>query len=325
MNKKTYKVDLRKDAQSSLQSQIILSQTTFTQLHHLEQNFRLPLGMYNISVTRLCKKIMNLCKRLEEYLTTPLSASPPNDHSDLMDELIDYIELSLYASAEHADDIYAIASGFFKSKQLRDKDQHYRRLDKALKEHKRFLSAAANNLKHQQARIRIFSVEYVQGLHSGCLHGYFIEGVSKGTIGPSKIFHSQEDTFSITTLVWEQVLLLLNCSYDLAEFLASRSQTASNDAEVKNDIFSKTIIAATRLPTYTFGERHPFSRVSVSLNTDEDSKSKLNSGLYGSLLNPWSKSDGLSIGRAASRFEGDGVSKNFQFAQPKQISLLHWS
>lgn len=242
-----------------------------------------------------------------------------------MEMVIDYIELSLYAAAEHVDDIYAIASGFFRNKQVRDKNAEYRKLDKELKEHKRFLSAAANHLKHQQARTRMFSLEFTQAGKEGCLHGYFIEGVESGALGPSKTFHSQHDVFSITTLVWEAILLVLNCSSALEKFIVAAATLSNKVPDTKSELFSKAVQAAARLPIYTFGESHPFSRATIKLKTDEKAKRALDSGLYGSVLYGWSKTAEAVFGNVVSQFEGDGVSREFHFALPKSVSLHHWS
>lgn len=325
VSKQNYEVDLTEEAPSSLQSHLILSQVNVDSCFHTASNLRLPLGIYNVSTSRLCNKLLRLCSRLEEYFFASSRIDLLKKEDELMEEVIDYIELSLYAAAEHVDDIYAIASGFFKSKQLRDKSPYYRQLDKSLKDHKRLLSAAANHLKHQQARIRMFSLEYSQAGREGCLHGYFIEGVESGVVCPSRTFHSQHDTFSITTLVWEAILLLLNCSKDLAQFLKKTAPLSEGEVGVKLECFANTVRAAARLPIYTFGESHPFSRATIRLKTDEKSNHGLNSGLYGSVLHGWLTTEEVVFGRTTSRFEGDGVSRSFRFAQPKSVSLHHWS
>ncbi len=325
MSKEIYEVDLTKEAPSSLQAHLVLLKVNVERCFHTTSNLRLPIGIYNVSTSRLCNKLFRLCSRLESYFLASSKIDLLKKENALMEEVIDYIELSLYAAAEHVDDIYAIASGFFKSKQLRDKSPYYRQLDKRLKEHKRFLSAAANNLKHQQARIRMFSLEYSKAGKEGCLHGYFIEGVESGVVCPSRTFHAQNDTFSITTLVWEAILLLLNCSRDLAQFIERMAASSEVEASTKSECFANAVRAAARLPIYTFGESHPFSRATIRLKTDEQSKHSLNSGLYGSILYGWSTTEEVVFGSATSRFEGDGISRSFRFAQPKSVALHHWS
>jgi hypothetical protein len=80
------------------------------------------------------------------------------------------------------------------------KQAEYRNLQSGIRKHKRLVSAAANAIKHQQSRIRIFSTEFAYSGVSGYLHGYFIEGIEDGTICPSTTFHHTQPVFSVTAL-----------------------------------------------------------------------------------------------------------------------------
>ena len=295
-----------------------------TDCFHYAHGLRMPLGIYNVSVSRVCDKLVRLCRRLEEYFRASDKLESLQTRDEVMQEIIDYIELALYGSAEHVNDVYSIASGFFKTKAKMGKDTAYRKLDKAVKSHKRLVSAAANHIKHQQFRIRMFSMEFSHGGSSGCLHGYFIEGVEAGVVCPSSTFHKNQEVFSITTLVWEIILLLLNCSRDLAAFLKTMTAQVEEPPNTNFPQFSKAIVAAARLPIYTFGEEHPFSRATLHISTTGGTDENLDSGLYGSIKNGWSKTASASFGRYTSRFERDGKSKSFRFAQPKSVSLHHW-
>jgi hypothetical protein len=285
----------------------------------------MPMGIYNISTTRVCDKLIRLCQGLETYFKAFKSLDEMGKSDEMMQEIVDYLELSLYAAAEHVDDIESIASGFFKNRALRDKQVAYRRFSAEIKKNKRFVSAAANAMKHQQARIRLFSMEFAHGGSSGCLHGYFIEGVESGAVGPSSTFHKAQDVFSITTLVWEVIVFLLNCSRDLAIFLnevATRIMGPPTGTEFS--MFSRAVVSAARLPNYTFGEEHPFSRVTLHIRSADGNAKPLESGLYGSIRHGWSKTAQASFGQYVSRFAGDGKTKSFRFAQPKTVVLHHW-
>lgn len=139
-----------------------------------------------------------------------------------------------------------------------------------------------------------------------------------GTVCPSSAFHRSQDVFSITTLVWEIIAFLLGCSRDLSKFLHAAATQVSGQATVSSPAFSKAVVAAARLPIYTFGEEHPFSRVTLRITAGDGKTESLESGLYGSIKNGWSKSADAVFGRSTSRFEGDGVSRSFRFAQPKK-------
>jgi len=325
VTKPFFTVDIATNAQSSLEAHIPLGFLTDEGCFHNANNLRMPLGIYNVSVSRVCDKLIRLSQRLEAYFKASNTLEPLEESDGVMKELIDYIELSLYAAAEHVDDIDSIASGFFKNSALRNKHVAYKRLQKEIKRHKRLVSAATNAIKHQQSRIRIFSMEFTHGGSSGCLHGYFIEGVETGVVCPSKKFHQSQDVFSITTLIWEIVVFLLNCSRDLEQFLQVVSTQVAGPENTISEIFTKAVIAAARLPIYTFGEEHPFSRVTLHIKSSDNNTDSLESSLYGSITDGWSKTANASFGRFTSRFEGDGKTKSFRFAQPKSVSLHHWS
>ena len=265
-----------------------------------------------------------MCGRLEAYFRSEGTLEPRKENDEVMQELVDYIELALYAAAEHVDDIDSIASGYFRHTGARDKNPAYRKLNKEVKNHKRLVSAAANAIKHRQSRISVFSLEFVHGGSTGCLHGYFIEGVEGGVVCPSSTFHQTQDVFSITTLAWEILLFLLNCSRDLAVFVTEVAHQMVGPVQTKFEGFQKSIIAAARLPLYTFGEDHPFSRATLKLWSSSGEDARLDSGLYGSIRNGWSKTSEASFGRLVSRFVGDGITKSFRFAQPKSVELQHW-
>lgn len=324
MKKPIFEVDVSEDVPSSLEAHSPLSLAEESGCFHTANGLRMPLGIYNISASRLCDKVLRLCGHLEEYFQASDTLEPLKEYDVLMQQIIDYIELALYATAEHVNDIYSIAAGFFRTKVKATKDHRYRRIDKAVKAHKRFISAAANHIKHQQSRIRMFSMEFSQNNISGCLHGYFIEGVEKGVVCPSSTFHRNQDVFSITTLVWEIIYLLLNCSRDLTVFLNSTASQIVGPPYIKFPPFSKAIIAAARLPIYTFGEEHPFARATLRIKASDGIHDELDSGLYGSIKKGWSRTASTFFGNAVSRFEGDGTTRSFRFAQPKSVSLHHW-
>lgn len=324
MTKPVFKIDISIDHASSLEAHRFLASTPDNVCFHNASNLRLPLGIYNVSVTRVCDKLVRLCQHLETYFRASNTLVPLQKNYDVMQDVIDYIELALYAAAEHVDDIDSIASGFFKTSSIRDKNPAYRNLQKEIKKHKRLISTAANAIKHQQSRIRMFSIEFGHGAFFGCLHGYFIEGVEAGTVCPSTLFHRTQDVFSITTLAWEIVVFLLNCSRDLAKFLLAVTTQPTEQVETKSDAFIKAVVSAARLPLYTFGEEHPFSRVTLHITSSNATVDPLESSLYGSIRNGWSRTANASFGEFVSRFEGDGTTKSFRFVQPKNIVLHHW-
>lgn len=292
---------------------------------HQQSGLRLPLGIYNISISRVTDKLIRLCHRVETYFNSSNTLDPQSDIREVQLEIIDYIELSLYAAAEHVDDVKSICSGFFKHTSIRDKDQAFRTLEKAVKQHKHFVASAANAIKHQQSRIRIATLGFKDEQNVGALHGFFIEGVANGVVGPSSTFHKSHKLFSLTSLAWEIVLFLLLVSRDLATFLQSVCVQREGPVKVASEQFAKAVVAAARLPIYDFGEAHPFSRATINLRAPEPSLPLLDSSLYGSIRHGWSRSSTPVFGQLMSQYEGDGKTKQFQLFQPESVSFQHWS
>jgi hypothetical protein len=324
VTKPVFEVDIAPTAQSSLEAHLPLVMMTDECYFLQAKNLRPPLGIYNTSVSRVCDKVIRLCSRLEQYFRAPNTLTPSKERDEVMQELIDYIELALYAAAEHVDDIDSIASAFLECSSSGQKQAEYRNLQSGIKKHKRLVSAAANAIKHQQSRIRIFSTEFAYSGVSGYLHGYFIEGIEDGTICPSTTFHHTQPVFSVTALIWEIVMFVLNCSRDLARFLRAITPAVTEAKEVRCEIFSKAVVAAARLPNYTFGEEHPFARTTLRLMNAAPNRGLLASDLYGSLLIGWPKVGTPQFGSFVNGYEGDGVSKKFQIVTPKSVAFQHW-
>lgn len=319
-----YELDMASDAPSCLEVYKTLRLLSLENCNHNSNNLRLPFGIYNISINRICEKLILLSKKLENYFDKSYLLEHLEEKSTLRQEIVDYIELSLYSAAEHIDDLDSIASGFYKNKNLRDKSNFYKKFQKNIKTNKRFISSFTNSIKHNQSRIRIFSTEFSNGKFSGCLHGYFIEGVKAGAVGPSESFHLTESIYSITTLIWEIILLLLNCSRDLNEFLINTGSQIIGPVNTQFDAFQLAINSAARLPLYTFGEAHPFEHTKFSLLYEDDAILYFQSACFGSLIKGWDRSALTTFGKSKINFESDGVTKTFNIPIPKIINLQHW-
>jgi hypothetical protein len=287
---------------------------------------RHPLGMYNLSVGRICDKIKKCAQKFEEYYLSSPYIADLDKKPDLRDEIIDYLELSLYAAAEHVDDVESIGSSFFSTSQKCAKFPVTKELKRAIKPLRDQISSFVNTIKHTQGRIRLSAVEFRHGEIDNCLHGFFIEGVSSGVIGPSPILHNESKmVISITSLLWSLVTYLGLISLELTKFLSAIS--AVDEAIVTprgSQTFRNAIIALARLPLYSLDDVHPFERVRIVINLDEESRAAVESNIYGSLLHPWSASDQVCFGASRFMYEGDGVSKNFRIIQPRKIQLRRW-
>lgn len=326
MTKPEFKVDIS-DTRTSLEAYQILCNIPDNHGFHLSQNVRPPLGIYNVSILRISERLIMLSTRLEEYFSYSSKLKELNTSGSLLQEIVDYLELALYAAAEHVDDLYLIAEGFYNPKLKNKKTPELKLFDKNIKVHKKFISGSANAIKHQQARVRIFSAEIKHAKKEMCLHGFFIEGVNNGIIGPSQAFHTDKHpVFSVTSILWEIICFVLNSSRHLKNFLSSAFDYEPIIETSGGHKFTQAILAASRLPLYTFGEAHPFNDTRVILTEPEDGMTKFSkSDLYGSLRNGWVPFGNLELTSLNYGYEGDGVSASFKTIEPANIGLSLWT
>jgi hypothetical protein len=324
VSKPTFEIDVSPEAQSSLEAHSALAMADPAGCHHLSQKLRLPLGIYNVSITRIADRIISLCTRVERYFKATESLEGLKSQRGLRTEIIDFMELAIYAAAEHVDDIDSIAKGFYQNAQKASRSAAYRVLSSDVKSHKRFLTIAANAIKHQQSRIRLYSAEFRQSGLRGCLHGYFVEGVENGVVGPNKLLHTQQDVFSVTTLPWEIITFVLRSSRSLRTFLLSEARIIGGSTDVRSERFSEATVAAARLPLYSLGEEHPFARTTVTIKAPSGIPPDFDSGLYGSIRLPWTVAVPPTFGPDQTEFEGDGSSHTFRFVHPKSVTFQHW-
>lgn len=319
-----FAVNLNAGAASALDAHAVLALTTGAIQPAAMKQRRAPLGVYNVSTSRVCGKVARLCERLEMLLKVPDPFSQNPDLWVAMESVIDYMELAIYSAAEHVDDVYAIAEAYLPNENLRGRNPQFRTFDKAIKSQKRFVSSLANFIKHEHSRLRLCAVEFWHDGRPVTFHGYFIEGVLDGALGPSGRFHSEQELFSVTGFVWEILGFLLGVSRAVGDFVSHVVPVQVGPHGCTSDVFSSAVAAAARLPLYTFGEPHLFDRVSVQIGWEGDPIAPLDSGLYGGLLDPWSRTDAHDVGQMVANYAGDGSSREFRMPEPKQISIKHW-
>ena len=323
--KRSFTICLTTETKSPLSAHQSLSAIEGNHCHHHDNGYRHPLGIYNVSISRVCERLIAFLRNLESYIQQVTFSNHCKNYDTIERALIESIELTVYAAAEHVDDIKAIAKGFFQDEQTFRRCEAASHFLKEINRHRTFVSASANAIKHQQAHIRLCMQEFSHAGFDGILHGYYIEGVKNGVVCPSPVFHESRKIFSITTLAWEILLFLYLCSESLSLFLHSLFSYAPSSQEVGScPLVSEAVIAAARLPLYSFDEEHPFSRCTFSLVSDESITRKLNSGLYGSLSRPWALSSDARFGSFSVGFMGDAVSTAFELPLSSNVSLLHW-
>jgi hypothetical protein len=323
--KPAFEIDISVGAQSALPAHGFLELVELSRTFHTKRNLRPPLGIYNVSVARVLHKVTTLCSKLEPYVQSfgPRDTKP--DIGQTMNEdVIDYIELTLYAASEHIDDLKLIVDNFYPTDVESRKCKAHKKFNEDIKVLKSFIAKLTNHIKHAQHRIRLYGIGFTHGGSSGTLHGYFVESAEGGVVGPSSVFHAHgSNVFSITSLAWEVLCFLLQSSASLKIFLESKP-LLNGPAKTSSEAFQKAVIAAARLPLYTFDDPHPFEKCTLKLAGDETSSVAMSSGIYGSIFNRWRDDPYPEFGSSAVAFSGDGVSRSFRIVSPSKVGLQHW-
>lgn len=316
-------VSFGSDGDCPLIGRQILSSVDSSSFFHGLRGMRAPLGIYNASIARVCPRVSRYCNVIEP-LFREIRIDPKSEGPASRAKVADALEAMLYAAAEHVDDIENLASGFFRTHPLAKMDSRYRELANRIDKCKKVTSTIANKIKHEQARVRLYALEI---LHVGIpttLHGFIIEGVNDGTVGPHRAVHSTHPVLSLTTIAWEVLEFVAAVSMALARFLASFPKVNAEQQKLQCTLFADATKAAARLPTYTFGEPHPFSRTSFRLSGEESCDGAPDSDIYGSIQRRWIQSSAMEFGGFAMTTEGDGVSKSFAMVNPTNVTLVHW-
>lgn len=324
-SKPEYIIDLTEGAGTALEALAWLSVVPSDSGYHESQRLRKPLGIYNTSLQRIFSKLDKCCIKLQAYFSHANTINGLATASGLQTELLDYIELSLYSAAEHVDDIESIASGFFSTPKECKKSPYTKKLNAEVKVLKKFIASAVNGIKHQQSRVRFYSVDIRHEHRVFCLHGYFIEGVTNGVVGPCSILHGRSNNkiFSITSLVWEIICFVLNSSRSLAHFLSAILDVPESNDVREFPLLNQVVKSAAKLPLYTFDDQHPFVETRLIIRTEKPEE--LHSNFYGSLECEWSNSSDLVMLQDKLGYVGDGVTKRFDIAVPKNLGLTHWT
>lgn len=323
--KPLHRVDIASGQPSALKVAAILAAAPSEVCFHSRLGLRQPVGIYNVSVKRICEKVALFCTALEAYFKAAYRYDDARLRGDLCDKVVHEAESAIYAAAEHIDDVDSIARGFFADDREWKRHSAYKVLAELIKHEKRMIAVAANQIKHQQSRMRVYTIGLQHAGHEFCLHGYYLEGVEGDAIVPNTALHRDFEVFSFSSLAWEIITFLLACSDALGEFLKAMGIAVGTESQINQSAFEKAVIAASRLPLYSFGEPHPFSRMTIQVGASDWNLEPFKSGIYGSLLNGWGPDNQIVVLNFGSSFVGDGVTKNFRIVGPEAVSLQRWT
>lgn len=316
-------LDLAPEAACPLMGLQALVRTNVGAFYHEKRDMRLPLGIYNASLSRLLPRIQSFCSSLEALFAEKTIPAPEGDRATRK-IVVDNLESMLYAAAEHVDDLLNIASGFFKTPKLATMDSRYRKLSNSIDRAKKLTTTATNKIKHHQARVRLLSLEIEHGGQQATLHGFYIEAIVDGVLAPHPALHKEFPVRSLSAIAWEVIDFVLEGSNALAIFLEHFPKT-KEELQLQPCVgLRSAVVAAARLPTFTFGEPHTFSHRPIRLVHDDSEFTELDSGLYGSIARPWKNSRNIKYGQISQSSEGDGSSRSFKLVSPKSVSLVEW-
>ncbi|MET3612486.1 hypothetical protein ABID16_000791 [Rhizobium aquaticum] len=291
-----------------------------------ERDCRHPLGIYNLSIGKICAKIEKCAEKLELYWKENRSEKETKP-GKTNDDIIDYIELCLYSAAEHVDDIEEIAKTFFRYDRVYASSKNVVLLKKSIKPLRDEISNFANTIKHTHGRIRLYETTFFHSGNSINLLGFFVEGWANGGVGPHPVLHSNgKKVLSITSFLWNILTYLADMSDVLANFLEKIGVCEEEiNQKTEERIFASAATKLARLPIYSFDDDHPFNRVKWVFEFSSEVHDEFDSGIYGSLLNRWSKSVHGHFTGYRLFYAGDGTTKTFNLANPTQLQLQHWT
>lgn len=286
---------------------------------------RPPLGIYTVSVSRTLTKTIQLAKAIEQYFLQVKDASTHHKSSGIVMDLLEKMEACIYAAAEHVDDFDAILKSFSLIGNVKQNQDLITVAKQRQKSSRRLISHCVNAIKHNQSRLGVSVLEIKHGGNGFILPGVFIEAAIGDSIVPDpKLIKSGAPIISISSVVWDVLMFIGNSSAYLAAYLKAIGISQIFSESEQGNYFADAVIAAARLPLYSFDEAHPFSKTRLFLLNSIQAEEKLDSKLYGSKTTPWSDSKLMAFGEMSISYKGDGITKTFGFPSPKTVSLRRW-
>ncbi len=273
-------------------------------LFHENYDARHPLGSYNLSLDKICKRANVLLDVLDNLKRETINDDFKSPQYQPLLEATDHL---LDALMEHLDDCNGIHRSFFADSESRQFKKSHSILKRGLEPYRAHIGNIVNYLKHNQGNLR-FLVFYWPGM---MVPGYYIEGpMSGGGLGPTKSIHSDGNSgfsfyrdlpfhicsiFAISNVLSER---LHNINPGL-EHLSEKDYPQDSHSEWHN-LFSRTAA----LPKFYFPDEIYKPQPEVLLSDSE-----------ASLLFPHNPVAAQPIpngARITSVMAGDGVTRTFK-------------
>ena len=84
--KPEFNIDISEGGESALESLQILSALDPNKGYHISNDLRPPLGIYNISISRICDKLTKCCIKLEAYFNSSKKVDDLRREDELREE-----------------------------------------------------------------------------------------------------------------------------------------------------------------------------------------------------------------------------------------------
>jgi hypothetical protein len=312
-------VDLDKDGLGALPGADAVA--ALAQLPQFNQQRKRACALYNRSVSRICEKVQRAAATWEAAFAAEIAAGWDKSGSKGDADIIDALELVLYAAAEHTDDLKEVARELAGSRGENPK-RAADCVERALNLIRRRISLVTNKIKHEQWRIALCRQQFTLGEITVILHGMSLTSLSHDRVGLEKLPPDDARVIALPSLLWSVIEMLYFASCALRDHVAN---DVPSPAPVEVKPFAHAVAAVGRLPNYSFEEEHTFKRLRLAIYANSaKSAERLDSPLYGSLSKKWDRAAAGTPGSFSFGVQGDGVTRSFHFPTLKGVTLQHW-
>lgn len=153
---------------------------------HIENGFRPAVGIYNISMHQVSKRLLSVWDVLDAVVQGRHFLDP--DNTTWHEPLLSHHETLLYSLMEHIEDCENIIRGFFPKADKKAGKKAVELFNRTIEEYRRYLAPIVNGIKHQQLRLHAV-VQYNENAET---IGYFVVGPDEqGELGPAASVHGE--------------------------------------------------------------------------------------------------------------------------------------